>query len=468
MSDSDVAVLSPPEVDVPDQADAAVAEPDAAVAEPDLGYRVEIDAFSGPLDLLLYLVRRAEVDIHDIPIATITDQFISTIRAWDEMDLDMAGDFILMAATLLEIKSRSIAPVEEAEQSEDDDEIIDPRTDLVRQLLAFRACKGWVENLEDCQAQHLQRHRRRFNEDIPEAPEDEDGFDLENADPYQLFKIWDKILGDIAGKGPRTVLYDDIPIADRVRQIESTMREASEGQLSWLMQGVDGRIQRVGIFVALLNCVRRRSLEAIQHEQYADVYLHWVEETRRQMPALELPPESDTSNDDPDGKKKRRRRGPIQLMTYHAAIEDEGEQACIAEVEELIVETEDDRFRRQLEEQTRCDSVLGVMKDFDSEMHEHLVLRGICCGPLLPGAEIQAGEVVELPDEEVVAVLDSAADESDPVTESVTATGSEATADCGSEEAVEPDVADESELVAVAGEVAKAVSQRQVDANETD
>ncbi|MFW5830522.1 MAG: segregation/condensation protein A, partial [Planctomycetota bacterium] len=199
MTDGDQAVLEHAQDEIQSQPETDAQTQEAN--EPDLGYRVEIEAFSGPLDLLLYLVRRAEVDIWDIPIATITDQFIDTIRKWEEMDLDLAGDFILMAATLLEIKSRAIVPVEENEASEDEDELIDPRIDLVRQLLAFRACKDWAERLDACEQLQLQRHGRRYHEDIPDAPEDEDGCDLENADPYQLFRVWDRILADIAGKG---------------------------------------------------------------------------------------------------------------------------------------------------------------------------------------------------------------------------------------------------------------------------
>ncbi|MFW5830328.1 MAG: segregation and condensation protein A, partial [Planctomycetota bacterium] len=331
-------------------------------------------------------------EIWDIPISTITDQFIETIRQWEEMDLDLAGDFILMAATLLEIKSRAIAPVEESEVVEDDDELIDPRADLVRQLLAFRACKDWADRLESCEQAHRQRHARRYREDIPDAPEDEEGCDLENADPYQLFRLWDKILADITGKGPRTVVYDDVPIEDRVRQIVASMKEAREGKLSWLMGHVDTRIKRVGVFVALLECVRKRAVEAIQHEQYEDVYLLYREEDQRAVP--EDPSQSPTAQEvdpgdeidsptptGPDGRKRRRRRGPLQLFTYHAPVLEM--QELIPEVEELLqAETEEDRFRRELNERTAVDDVLGTVKHFDAQLHEHLVLRRICQGPL--------------------------------------------------------------------------------------
>ena len=103
---------------------ASVAPSDAAPAavpsELDLGYHVTLDSFSGPLDLLLFLVRRTEVDIADIQVSTIADQFVAMLKATPDLDLDVAGDFILMAATLLELKSRLVMPAEEPKEGEDE------------------------------------------------------------------------------------------------------------------------------------------------------------------------------------------------------------------------------------------------------------------------------------------------------------------------------------------------------------
>ena len=135
----------------------------AAVAEIDLGYHVTLDSFSGPLDLLLFLVRRTEVDIADIPVATIADQFIAMLTATPDLDLDVAGDFILMAATLLELKSRLVVPPDEPTENtveNQDDDIIDPRSGLIRQLLAYRRFKEATQllpGLEEAQHERLAR-----------------------------------------------------------------------------------------------------------------------------------------------------------------------------------------------------------------------------------------------------------------------------------------------------------------------
>src|SRR5690554_6413434 len=121
-------------------------------------YRITLDSFQGPLDLLLYLVRRAEVDIHDIPIATITDQYLEVLRSVDSVDVEQAGEFLVMAATLVEIKSRVLMPPDAQPAGEDSepssagrsssDELLDPRHELIQQLLAYQRYRIASEELD--------------------------------------------------------------------------------------------------------------------------------------------------------------------------------------------------------------------------------------------------------------------------------------------------------------------------------
>ena len=120
-------------------------------------YRVNLDIFAGPLDLLLYLVRKEEVDIYDIPIAGITDQYLHYLELLRELDIDLAGDFLVLAATLMEIKSAMLLPRAEPEQV-GQDESVDPRAELIRQLLEYKRFKD-AANLLDAAAE---RHQERF------------------------------------------------------------------------------------------------------------------------------------------------------------------------------------------------------------------------------------------------------------------------------------------------------------------
>ncbi|TVR16053.1 MAG: hypothetical protein EA401_02020 [Planctomycetota bacterium] len=357
----------------------AIAEP--AIAHPedlDLGCQVDLAGFSGPLDLLLHLVRKSEVDIIDIPISTIADQFVAAIADWEHTDLEFAGDFILMAATLLEIKARSIMPRTDDDDEDDEDDWIDPRADLVRQLLAFRKTKDavhWLEHLEE-QRPHL--HRRSFQEHIPEDPAEADGVDLDNADPYKLYAAWEKVLESIAGNRPRTVLYDDIPIEERVRKIEQVLSTTREAQLQWLLAQEDKPISRVGVIVATLEGLRKRVMEAAQHEQYGTVHLHYLDPERRAWTELE----QQALVEEESQPRRRRRRQP--LVTWHPPQQegdDDGDDHEADDLEDLeeevVVESDEQRFLRELNEHCDIDNLLQRARNLDQHLQQHLVSEGI-------------------------------------------------------------------------------------------
>jgi len=364
-----------------DDEGAATAVDEVGEDAPDLGYRVSLDAFTGPLDLLLYLVRRAEVDIFDIPVVAITDQYLATIATWEEADLEVAGDFILMAATLLEIKARMLAPPREDEEGEEEDEpeLVDPRADLIQQLLAFRQVKEVVNDLHRLEEEGLRRHGRRYREAVPEDPELERGIDLENADPYQLFLAWDAIQQTIAGHGPRTLSFDDVPIEERRRDIEAAMREAREAELKWLLERVDTPIKKVGVVIALLDSIRQRRIEAHQYEQYGAVHLRFIDDIERAR-VPESPPTEDA--EEPAERRRRTRRMP--LVTFHGEPQgttDEDEGADVDEGE-LVIESDEQRFVRELNEQLPIDDLLAHAASIDRRLEEHLAVLGLVEEPV--------------------------------------------------------------------------------------
>ena len=343
----------------------------AAAADLDLGYQVELDAFSGPLDLLLHLVRRAEVDITEIAIAQIADQFIAAVGDWAELDLDQAGDFILMAATLLEWKARTIAPPPETAEGEQDDEdldLLDPRQDLVAQLLAFRRVKEQVLELEALEQARLLRHQRRFQETIPEEPEDGEGMDLAKADPYVLLTIWEKVLESVAAAVPRRVLYNDVPMEERLKQLEVLMREAGEARLSWFLEKVANPVQKCGMVVATLEGIRQRIVEATQHEQFGEVHMRYLPPDERIRPVVSLPEVEEVAG-------KRRRRPP--LFTVAVPVAGQDDEAPEGIIEEAVVETEEQRYVRELNETIGVDSLLERVAHLDENLNAHLRELGI-------------------------------------------------------------------------------------------
>jgi len=235
-------------------------------------YEVRLSSFQGPLDLLLYLVRRAEVDITDIPIALITEQYFQLLRQIQRIDVELAGEFLVMAATLVEIKSRTLAPAAATSESAGSDprsETIDPRSDLVRQLLAyqrFRTAAGTLERLRDESA-------RRFpagshgGED-PTAPDDF-AVEIDDAHVLDLIEAFERIMQsvDVTRLGDHRVEYDDTPISlhqadliDRLARSERRrlgMRRIFEGR---------SRGEMIGLFLALLELARQQQVTVRQDD----------------------------------------------------------------------------------------------------------------------------------------------------------------------------------------------------------
>ena len=335
------------------------------------GYRVSLDAFTGPLYLLLFLVRRLEVDVADIPIESIADQFIAAVADWQELDLDVAGDFILMAATLLELKSRLVAPpvdqvgADGAEAQEEED-LFDPRAGLIKQLLAYRRFKEATQVIAGLEAEQLARIARQLHEIIPEDTEELEGFDLDNCDPGRLFSEWERLLSRINGLGPRTVINDDVPLEVKITAMIDAMRASREARLSWLFERDTTRIGKVGTLMATLECARQRFIEAIQHEQYGDVFLRYREDQDHDRSTL---PQSQPADPFEEPRKRRRR---LPLVTWQppaadpaAAVQTEIEFEGIDPVEEVL-ETDEQRFLRELEELCAVEAVLGRGVDIEA------------------------------------------------------------------------------------------------------
>lgn len=333
----------------------------------DLGYTVSVEAFSGPLDLLLFLVRKTELDIIDIPVAAIADQFVSLVSEWQRegtLDLEAAGDFILMAATLLEIKARTIAPppLEEGERpAEDEDDILDPRTDLIGKLLAYRKFKEAVGLLVEREAERALHVTRQVREDIPEDPDEAAGIDLGELQVAELSKYWYTLLARIGGGGPRTVMKDDLPIEGSIRRLTERAEAEREVTLYQLFAAEPALQGRISMLMATLECTRQRIVQATQHEQYADAQLRFRPVEERAIVPVVFPPE--------EGGKKRRRRPP--LVTFQAPVAPSSDELEDAPEPEEKHETDEERFLRELNEACDLDGVLGRVHDVEKGFQQY-------------------------------------------------------------------------------------------------
>jgi len=235
-------------------------------------YRVNLDIFAGPLDLLLYLVRKEELDIYDIPIAKITDQYICYIEMLKSLDIDLAGDFLVMAATLMQIKSAMLLPRAEPEQLGAED-LTDPRAELIRQLLEYKKFKDAANLLEAAADQQKERFPRPDSIIERLKPEAEPEIDLEQVSVWDLLEAFDAIIKATGAVIDISHIKDDTPID--LYQIEILHRLQTEGPMSFerLFESKTNRVVMIGLFLALLELVREKLVWSKQPKPLASIYL---------------------------------------------------------------------------------------------------------------------------------------------------------------------------------------------------
>ena len=235
-------------------------------------YRVNLDIFEGPLDLLLYLVRKEEVDIYDIPIAKITEQYIRYIEMLKSLDIDLAGDFLVMASTLIQIKSAMLLPKAQPELLQSDD-LTDPRAELIRQLLEYKKFKDAANLLSAAADQTMERFPRPGTILEQLKPDAEPQIDIEQLSIWDLLKAFDSILEETGARLDISHIKDDTPID--LYQIEILHRLQTEGQLPFerIFEAKANRVVMIGLFLALLELIRERLVCAEQPKSSASIYL---------------------------------------------------------------------------------------------------------------------------------------------------------------------------------------------------
>jgi segregation and condensation protein A len=228
--------------------------------------RFRLDIFEGPLDLLLHLIKKNEVDVHDIPIADITDQYLSYLRLFEQLSLDVAGEYLVMAATLMQIKSRLLLPPTEGE---DEEEAEDPRLDLVQQLeeyQRFRAAAAQLADRDILDRDVFRREAQVATDDVREMPplRDLDLADLVDALREVLKRLPEEQAHEIAG--------ERVPIRERMATLIERLRAADVEFVSMLGDPVS-RPEVISNFLALLELVKLRMVRARQTERFGPIWL---------------------------------------------------------------------------------------------------------------------------------------------------------------------------------------------------
>ena len=255
---------------------------------PDADLRIKLPVFEGPLDLLLFLIRKNELDIYDIPIATVTRQYIEVLRSMRDLDLDVAGEFFVMAASLMEIKSRMLLPRGQAAVDDSaDEDPLDPRWELVHQLLQYKKFKEAAAKLDELAA----FQRDLLPRQVLEVAVTESERPLKPVDRIELWNAFNLVLRRLAEKlVVGEIKGEEVTVSDKMEELLRLIQTRRAFLFTELFDGRPVTVRvLVATFIAVLELTRLSKLRVRQDEAYADIHVEAVDDPA-ELPGLLAPP----------------------------------------------------------------------------------------------------------------------------------------------------------------------------------
>lgn len=234
-----------------------------------MGYKIKLEIFEGPLDLLLYLVKKSHLNIYDIPIAAVTDQYLQYLNLMQLLDLNIAGDFLVMAATLMQIKSRMLLPVQEEQGPLEEQE--DPRAELVARLLEYERFKEVANSLREKESQQRELFKRPRTEKPKELSTDESGEKYFEANIFDLINAFSQALKDIPKEIFYEVIKDEFTIEEKIHALLHLLLIRPSVKLSELFAKASGKIEMIVTFLAVLELIKMREITAYQDEHFSQI-----------------------------------------------------------------------------------------------------------------------------------------------------------------------------------------------------
>jgi len=236
-----------------------------------MNYKIRLDMFEGPLDLLLYLVKKDHLNIYDIPIAKVTQQYLEYINFMQLLDLDTVGDFLVMAATLMQIKSKMLLPASETPAEEEQE---DPRAELVKRLLEYEKFKQIADNLREKELSQQDVFKRPKTE-LPAgaqaaAKEDDKYFE---ASIFDLISAFSQALKDIPKEVFYEVIKDQFTVEQKVHDILHLLLVETDVKLSALFSKAKDKLEIIVIFLAILELAKMKEIVARQDAAFEDIII---------------------------------------------------------------------------------------------------------------------------------------------------------------------------------------------------
>ena len=235
-------------------------------AEPPMSYQIKLEIFEGPMDLLLHLIKKHELDIYSIPIALITQQYLEYLELMKGLDMEIAGEFLVMASTLTHIKSRMLLPPPENPESDEDG--VDPRAELIRRLLEYKSFKEAAGSLEDKEDMWSRVYTRHV-ETAPGPPADDEPLLFD----FHLFDLLGA-LKDVMSRVPDAgfeITAETVSITEKISRILARLEAVDSLLFTDLFEGSASRAQVIGTFLALLELIKTRVIKAFQVEQFGAI-----------------------------------------------------------------------------------------------------------------------------------------------------------------------------------------------------
>jgi segregation and condensation protein A len=231
-------------------------------------YKVKLEVFEGPLDLLLYLIKRDEIDIYDISLERITRQYLEYLQAFKELKIDLAGEFVVMAANLIYLKSRSLLPLDQQPPEEDAEED-DPRWDLIRQLIEYKKFKEAAAQLHDRALEQERLFARDGGSSASDAP-----LPLHEVGIFQLIHAFQEVIKRVeAREDLREIFGERFSVSDKIEKILERVSNGTPVRFSELFGQIVSRVEIVVTFLALLELIRLNQVRALQPKMFDEIQI---------------------------------------------------------------------------------------------------------------------------------------------------------------------------------------------------
>ena len=248
-------------------------------------YKVKFEVFEGPLDLLLYLIKKQEVDIYEVNLTQLATQFIEYIEVMRLLDLEIAGEFLVMASTLMYIKSRELLPVDQQIQPEEDEDGEDPRWELIRQLVEYKKFKDAAAQLQHMEERQDSVYRREAPKPVVATEDtklDVSVFDLINAVNAILKRVAQR-----EGES-REIFEDKWSVSEKIEMLVKRISESPRVKFSELFESATSRTEVVVTFLAMLELIRLRQIVCVQSDSFAEIEITKAEPPQPTV-ATEIP-----------------------------------------------------------------------------------------------------------------------------------------------------------------------------------